>query len=234
MSNAPQGPGWWQASDGNWYPPQQQPGYAAPPPPPPASAAPPRYQPPGQAAETPGASPPPQSWPAPAANPQYPPAGGQTFGTGSTAFTNAAANLPLAAWLFLGGLAVALISIFLPWVTASAEGLSATLPLSGVDKFMVFALIVGSAVLVWLTYARPRTQQATLIGLTVLIGLLTIDMLIDWFSAGAGAAGASGDLSGVNISPSAGLLLYTAAVVFLAVRIVLVWINRSKAQTQAY
>ena len=23
-------PGWWQASDGNWYPPEQQPGYAAP------------------------------------------------------------------------------------------------------------------------------------------------------------------------------------------------------------
>ena len=25
------GPGWWQASDGNWYPPEQQPGFAAPP-----------------------------------------------------------------------------------------------------------------------------------------------------------------------------------------------------------
>lgn len=24
-------PGWWQASDGNWYPPEQQPGYAPPP-----------------------------------------------------------------------------------------------------------------------------------------------------------------------------------------------------------
>lgn len=24
------GPGWWQASDGNWYPPEQQPGYATP------------------------------------------------------------------------------------------------------------------------------------------------------------------------------------------------------------
>ena len=23
-------PGWWQASDGNWYPPEQQPGYGAP------------------------------------------------------------------------------------------------------------------------------------------------------------------------------------------------------------
>ena len=25
MTNGPQGPGWWQASDGNWYPPAQQP-----------------------------------------------------------------------------------------------------------------------------------------------------------------------------------------------------------------
>ena len=33
MSDTSQGPGWWQASDGKWYPPQQ-PGYWAPPPPP--------------------------------------------------------------------------------------------------------------------------------------------------------------------------------------------------------
>src|SRR4051794_15794843 len=26
MSATPQGPGWWQASDGNWYPPEQAPG----------------------------------------------------------------------------------------------------------------------------------------------------------------------------------------------------------------
>lgn len=39
--SAPSGgpaPGWWQASDGNWYPPDQQPGYA-----PPAYGAPPPY-----------------------------------------------------------------------------------------------------------------------------------------------------------------------------------------------
>ena len=34
MSDTSQGPGWWQASDGKWYPPHQQPGYWAPPPPP--------------------------------------------------------------------------------------------------------------------------------------------------------------------------------------------------------
>ncbi len=30
MSDTSQGPGWWQASDGMWYPPEQAPGYQAP------------------------------------------------------------------------------------------------------------------------------------------------------------------------------------------------------------
>ena len=30
MSDTSQGPGWWQASDGKWYPPEQAPGYVAP------------------------------------------------------------------------------------------------------------------------------------------------------------------------------------------------------------
>jgi len=38
MSDVSNGPGWWQASDGKWYPPEQQPGAA--PTPPPASSAP--------------------------------------------------------------------------------------------------------------------------------------------------------------------------------------------------
>lgn len=40
MSDQSQGPGWWQASDGKWYPPEQAPGGAAPQPgPQPAAAA---------------------------------------------------------------------------------------------------------------------------------------------------------------------------------------------------
>ncbi len=33
MSDRSQGPGWWQASDGRWYPPEQSPGLAQPVPP---------------------------------------------------------------------------------------------------------------------------------------------------------------------------------------------------------
>jgi len=42
MSDVSNGPGWWQASDGKWYPPEQQPGYQASTPPPDASSGAPR------------------------------------------------------------------------------------------------------------------------------------------------------------------------------------------------
>jgi hypothetical protein len=32
MSDGPRGPGWWQASDGRWYPPEAAPAYRVPPP----------------------------------------------------------------------------------------------------------------------------------------------------------------------------------------------------------
>ena len=44
MSDVSQGPGWWQASDGKWYPPQETATEAAPPP---AFAPPPSYAPAG-------------------------------------------------------------------------------------------------------------------------------------------------------------------------------------------
>ena len=34
MSDTPQGPNWWQASDGKWYPPEAHPSASTPPPPP--------------------------------------------------------------------------------------------------------------------------------------------------------------------------------------------------------
>lgn len=205
MNNAPQGPGWWQASDGNWYPPEQHPNYAAPPPP--------------------------QSSSAPGGYPQYSAPGGQNLGSGSAAFTSVAAKLPFPAWLLYGGLAVALISIFLPWASVSAEGLGETFSLGGVDMFGAFVLIAGTAVLVWVTFTRPQAQRWAPIVLTVLIGLLVIDMITDWFDLDSAAAQV-GDLGGLNVSPAVGILLYTAAVGFLAARIVFFWINRSKAQAK--
>lgn len=64
MSDAPQGPGWWQASDGKWYPPTAKPGT-----PPPAT-------PPGPTAWTPGPAQPRQPGPygpSPSGPPSYGP-----------------------------------------------------------------------------------------------------------------------------------------------------------------
>ncbi|HEX2575688.1 MAG TPA: RDD family protein [Aquihabitans sp.] len=68
MSDVSQGPGWWQASDGKWYPPEQAPAAAAPTAPP--TAPPPGYGPPAGAPAygPPGTAP---AYGAPAGSPGY-------------------------------------------------------------------------------------------------------------------------------------------------------------------
>jgi len=69
MSDAPQGEGWWQASDGRWYPPESAPG--TPP------SAPPPSEPPSYGAPAPG-----YSAPGPAPGPGQPPSYGGAPGYG--------------------------------------------------------------------------------------------------------------------------------------------------------
>lgn len=61
MSDVAQGPGWWYASDGRWYPPEQAPG---PPPTTPAPTGPPPVVPPPDFPAGPGPTGPPPSYPA--------------------------------------------------------------------------------------------------------------------------------------------------------------------------
>ncbi|MFN8050484.1 MAG: neutral zinc metallopeptidase [Acidimicrobiales bacterium] len=77
MASSPEGPGWWQASDGQWYPPESHPGYQPP------AAAPPAYQQP-QAPQQPQPQAP-QQPPAYGQAPAYgqPPAYGQQPGFGA-------------------------------------------------------------------------------------------------------------------------------------------------------
>ncbi len=243
MSNAPQGPGWWQASDGNWYPPEQHPSYT--PPPTTAPSAPPGYQPAGQSTGTPATPVAPQSWSAPPAAPQYPaPAGyptpgGQTFGNPQTAFTAGISKAPLASWLLVGGFVVAAISLFLPAVTASFNGHTASGSLwsEGGVAYVIFLVLVAGAVLSVTAFARPQSQRRTLTVLTVLISLLAIQLIYNWFTYDSQMAEVkrdNPDISDVNFSPGFGLFLYTAAIAFLAVRIVMHWMARSKAQPQAF
>jgi uncharacterized protein DUF4190 len=78
MSDTSQGPGWWLASDGRWYPPEQ---WTGPPESAPPTIAPPTIAPPTMPAQTTVPFPPttptyPQSQPQPGQAPLYPPTGG--------------------------------------------------------------------------------------------------------------------------------------------------------------
>jgi hypothetical protein len=229
MSSAPQGPGWWQASDGRWYPPQQQSGYEAPPPP--AAAAPP---------------PAPQSWSAPPASPQYPtPAGypapgGQAFGNAQTAFAGAVAKVPLAGWLLFGGFVVAQISFFLPWISASYGPISKSVSpweFAGGVSGLFFLVLAAGAALSLMIFTRPQSHRPLLIGLSVVVGLLALHLIYNWVTYNSQMTEVKGDdpdLSGVNFSPQFGLFLYTLAIGFLVVRVVMMWMAQSKPRPQAY
>jgi hypothetical protein len=231
MSSAPQGPGWWQASDGNWYPPQEQSaGYEAPPPP--AAPAPPG----------------PPSWSAPPAPPQYPapggqyPApGGQNFGNAQAVFASALAKVPLAGWLLFGGFVVAQISTFLPWFSANVAGIvsiSASLWTAdgGVAGFF-FLILAAGAVLSLLIFTRPQNQRPLLIALSAVVGALALHLLYNWVTMNSQLNEAKGDASvgaDVSVSPQFGIFLYTLAIGFLVVRVVMMWMALSKPRPQAY
>jgi hypothetical protein len=151
MSNAPQGPGWWQASDGNWYPPQQQPGYAPPPAPP--------------------------SWSAPAAYPQYPAPGGQTFGAAPAALGGSLANFSTAAWLLVAGLVIGQLSDVFPTWTVSADGGTHIVRSTASDWVGDIVMNAVFAVLIWAAFAGPRMRLGPLIALTVLNGLWVIGVI---------------------------------------------------------
>jgi hypothetical protein len=122
MSDTSQGQGWWQASDGKWYPPEQHPNYQPPVPPSPPPPNPLLSTPPTSAGPFPGtaSSPPPATVPPPG-----PAAGPPTVAAGAA--SRPAGNLPSFAfdakrWSQaerITGVAtlVLFISLFLPWFT---------------------------------------------------------------------------------------------------------------------
>jgi hypothetical protein len=110
MSDTQQGPGWWQASDGKWYPPETHPSRQAPPPMQPPSQ-PPTYghqiptglysvPPPGQAVPPPG-------YPVPPPGSSGPSAGAPPWGNPYSPYGYAPAAGSLAAPRQTNGLAIA-------------------------------------------------------------------------------------------------------------------------------
>lgn len=99
MSDYPEGPGWWQASDQKWYPPESFPSDAPPQQPPPSSAPAPSYSPPPTG----------QEWGAPP-GPGIPPAPGAAY-PGAPGYPGMAPAGPKNNGLAVGSMVVSIISI---------------------------------------------------------------------------------------------------------------------------
>jgi hypothetical protein len=112
MSDTSQGPGWWLASDGKWYPPQQ--GAAAMQPPPPA---PPAGPPPGsQMYATPPVPPPPMYYAAPQAMQAPMRQNGNALAYAALGLGGASALFTLFCWFFglpfgIGAIACGVIAL---------------------------------------------------------------------------------------------------------------------------
>jgi hypothetical protein len=120
MSDTQQGAGWWQASDGKWYPPEQHPDYgaegatpgsgAAPPSESPTSAPAPAYSAPATGYGSPGYAAPPPVAPTPGGY-AYPPSGYQP-GLPSAKYSGLAIASLVLSIIWIGGLGAILAVIF--------------------------------------------------------------------------------------------------------------------------
>ena len=120
MSDTQQGAGWWQASDGKWYPPEQHPDYVAEAAPPASGEAPPAASPapaptPAYTAPAPGYGVPGYAAPPPVAPPSggyaYPP-GGYQPGLPSAKYSGLAIASLVLSIVWLGGIGAILAVIF--------------------------------------------------------------------------------------------------------------------------
>lgn len=135
MSETSQGPGWWQASDGKWYPPTSAPGTS------PAEQ--PNQRQPGDGQPSYGQ--PPHGQP-PHGQPPYgqPPYGQPPFQTPRPRSSAVSTASPFAAWGLAGGALLAFVGSFLPWATLSFLGLRVNV--AGTRGDGKLTLILGLAI----------------------------------------------------------------------------------------
>jgi hypothetical protein len=154
MSDVQQGPDWWLASDGKWYPPQQ----TAPPSPPPSGP--------------PPMAPPPQ-YAAPYAPSQY------ASAAPATAPAGPAPDAKPQALVLLAGAAAVIIGAFLPWASIQLLGESVDKPGTDGDGVITLVFAAAAAVLgaIALGASRRRWQPITAVVLAALvIAVAVLDM----------------------------------------------------------
>ncbi len=219
-------------------PPQQSP--APPPdlpPPPPPNLPPPSPNlppPPSNYADGAGlgagvpTQPPTPAWPAP------PPQTQAGFGqTPSAGFGTAVKQLGATAWLLIGGLVAATISIFLTWETVTQSvtvfgttvGSSGTVGTSSGGRFALLVPIVAAAWLAWPVFTGVTLPARRLMGLSAVVGLMVLSVPL-WFAVFRDNDAAAG----IKSSYGFGLLLFSAAVIVIAAGVVRLWMLRSRGQ----
>lgn len=194
-------------------------------PPPPAN-----YAGAGQGAGVP-TQPPPPAWAAPPPDTQ---AGyGQTPSVNFATVQGAVKQLGATAWLLVGGLVAATISIFLTWETVTESvnvfgttiGSSGRAGVSSGGRFALLVPIVAVAWLAWPLFAGITMSARRLMGLSAVVGLMVLSIPL-WF-----AVFRDSDASqGIKSSYGFGLWLFSGAVMVIAAGVVRLWMLRSQGQ----
>lgn len=136
------------------------------------------------------------------------------------------------AWFLFAGSAVVAVSSFFPWETGTiSDGLgdsyTESAGLSGAGRFVVIAIGVAIFALGWPVLSSMALSIKRRIGLTVVVGLLTLLAII--LTAHASAAGSTSGLS--KPGPGFGTLLCWIALVAVWVGVIRVWINHRRPAT---
>ena len=236
MSNVAQGPGWWQGTDGKWYSPEVQPAPA-----PTAVTGGPTGG--GQSAfcsrcgaageagfQFCGSCGAPMAAPAPAPNPNLDSVQRQLTSIQGQ-LQGFRMKMTATTWLLLVGSVVAVVSSFFPWVSGTIDdgfgsSYSETLGMNGTGKFVMIAFVVAIITLCWPAFSGRALSVKRTVGLTVLVGVLTLLALL--FTAAGGSVGRSNGLS--HASPAFGVFLCWIGIAVIWVGVIRVWIKRRDDQ----
>ncbi|MGB9307561.1 MAG: hypothetical protein ACLPXZ_16320 [Mycobacterium sp.] len=149
----------------------------------------------------------------------------------------------LTAGLIYGGLFLAAVAVFLPWITVNVKnplgfgdlGHQDYTPFGGILKLLALLMIAGAMALAWFILSESQKSAGFLIGLSAVTGLLICGFLLGLINYFGGVAekGKGGEGSQyVDVSIDFGMFLYFAAVAAVAVGVLRIWMQRSKPAGQ--
>lgn len=176
-------------------------------------------------------------YPAPLRQPQY---------SGVATVKGFAPKVSITAGLLFGGLVLAAISLFLPWTTVTASLLLGSpytfdvSPFRGGRVFLVLPVIAAAGWLAWPMISGAQMLIKRLAGLTGVVGLLGLFFMIGVINyvqnlseKQKAVSGAEFLADAIDVSIGFGFVLYTMALVAIAVGLGRVWMQRATAGKRA-